>query len=179
MAKKKKETVFKTSESLQQLTNIVNEAAVALGDKSRTILNSPINELFGGAVGAGLGGVGSYAALFGAGKAGLSAVGISSGLKAIGTIVGGGMTTGVFMLAAPIAIGSVGGVKIISHIKQKKLVEQKEALYRNALLKHEAIIKALEDESNASKDRIEYLQNLNTLLQRAIIDLEKDLEKKI
>ena len=37
--KKKKDMVFQTVESLQQVVNIVNEAAAAVNDKSRTIAN--------------------------------------------------------------------------------------------------------------------------------------------
>ena len=50
-----------------------------------------------GALGAGIGGVGSFAALYGLGSVvGLSAAGITSGLAAAGGIVGGGMVAGVF-----------------------------------------------------------------------------------
>ena len=37
--KKKKDMVFQSVESLQQVVNIVNEAAAAVNDKSRTIVN--------------------------------------------------------------------------------------------------------------------------------------------
>lgn len=36
--KKKKDMVFQSVESLQQVVNIVNEAAAAANDKSRTII---------------------------------------------------------------------------------------------------------------------------------------------
>lgn len=51
--------------------------------------------------GAGIGGIGSFAALYGLGTVGLSAVGITSGLATIGSVVGGGMVAGVFVMAAP------------------------------------------------------------------------------
>ena len=38
-----------------------------------------------------------------------------------------------------------------------------------------AILKALKEESNADKERIEYLNGLNILLQSAIKDLQHDL----
>lgn len=72
-----------------------------LYDKTRTIRESPIPEGLAGALGAGIGGIGSFAALYGLGTVGLSAVGITSGLATIGSVVGGGMVAGVFVMAAP------------------------------------------------------------------------------
>lgn len=43
------------------------------------------------------------------------------------------------------------------------------------LSKQTAILKALKEESNADKERIEYLNGLNVLLQAAIKDLQHDL----
>ena len=40
---------------------------------------------------------------------------------------------------------------------------------------HEAIIKALKEEVNADKERLDYLKSLNILLQRAVEDLQRDL----
>ena len=41
--------------------------------------------------------------------------------------------------------------------------------------KHEAIIKAMKEEADADKERMDYLQSLNILLQQAIKDLRHDL----
>ena len=41
--------------------------------------------------------------------------------------------------------------------------------------KHEAIIKAMKAEADADKERMDYLQSLNILLQQAIKDLRHDL----
>ena len=148
--KKKKDMNFQSVEALQQVVNVVNEAACAVNDKSRTIRESAIPEVLAGALGAGIGGVGSFAALYGLGMVGLSAAGITSGLAA-------------------------GGVGIASHLKGKQLRQEKERLYKEALKKHEAIIQALKSEAEADKERLDYLQSLNILLQRAIEDLQKDL----
>ena len=173
--KRKKDMVFQSGESLQQVVNVVNEAAMALNDEDRTIRESAIPEVLAGALGAGVGGVGSFAALYGLGTVGLSAAGITSGLATAGALVGGGMVAGIFVLAAPIAALSAGGVALASKAKQKQLRQEKERLYKEALVKHEAIINALKTESKANKERMEYLQSLNVLLQRAIEDLQKDL----
>ncbi len=174
--KKKKEMKFQSVEALQQVVNVVNEAAVAVSDKSRTIRESAIPEVLMGALGAGIGGIGSFAALYGLGSVvGLSAAGITSGLAAAGSIVGGGMVAGVFVLAAPVAVLAAGGVGLASHLKNKQLRQEKERLYKEALAKHQAIIKALKDEAEADKERLDYLQSLNILLSRAIDDLKADL----
>lgn len=174
--KKKKEMKFQSVEALQQVVNVVNEAAAAVSDKSRTIRESAIPEVLMGALGAGIGWIGSFAALYGLGSVvGLSAAGITSGLAAAGSLVGGGMVAGVFVLAAPVAVLAAGGVGLASHLKNKQLRQEKERLYKEALAKHQAIIKALKDEAEADKERLDYLQSLNILLARAIDDLKADL----
>ena len=173
--KKKKDMVFQSVDSLQQVVNVVNEAAEAVDDKSRTIRESAIPEVLSGALGAGLGGIGSFAALYGLGTVGLSAAGITSGLAVAGSIVGGGMVAGVFVLAAPVVALAAGGVGVAAHLKNKQLRQEKERLYTEALKKHAAIIKALKEETDANKERIDYLNSLNILLTQAIKDLKKDL----
>lgn len=49
--KKKKNMVFQSVDSLQQVVNIVNEAAAALNDSKRTIRESAIPEVLAGALG--------------------------------------------------------------------------------------------------------------------------------
>lgn len=180
--KKKKEMNFQSVESLQQVVNVVNEAAAALNDPKRTIRESAIPEVLAGAVGASAGGVISFAALYGLGTVGLSGPAIMSGLAAAGKIVsialGGAISpavAGVFVLAAPVAILAAGGVGVTSHLKNKQLKQEKERLYKEALKKHQAIIQALKKEANATKERLDYLQSLNVLLTQAIKDLKKDL----
>lgn len=172
----KKNYTFKSVESLQQVVNVINEANEALSDKSRTIGESAIPEVLLGALGAGIGGVGSFVALYGLGTVGLSAAGITSGLATAGSIVGGGMVSGVFVLAAPVAILAGAGILTASQLKARQVKQERERLYKEAVLKHEAIIRALREEIDASSERIDYLNSLNTLLQRAIIDLENDIE---
>lgn len=173
---KKKDMNFQSVEALQSVVNVVNEAAAALNNKKRTIRESAIPEVLAGALGAGIGGVGSFAALYGLGSVvGLSAAGITSGLAAAGSIVGGGMVAGVFVFAAPVAVLGGVGVGVASHLKHKQLRQEKERLYREALSKHDAIIKALKEEADADRERLDYLQSLNILLQRAIEDLQRDL----
>lgn len=132
--KKKKEMVFQSLDSLQQVVNVVNEAAIALNDSKRTIKESAIPEVLAGALGAGIGGVGSFAALYSLGVVGLSAAGITSGLATAGAIVGGGMVAGVFVLATPVAVLAAGGVGIASHLKTSNCVKKKNACIKKFLL---------------------------------------------
>lgn len=85
------------------------------------------------------------------------------------------MAAGVFVLAAPVAGLAAAGVGIASHLKSKQLQQEKERLYKEALAKHEAIIREMKAEIDASEQRMEYLQSLNILLQQAIKDLQADL----
>lgn len=73
------------------------------------------------AIGAAVGGGGSLAALSSLGVAGLSAPGITSGLAAAGSIVGGGMVAGIGVLAAPVAILGVTGYALAKRRKSAKL----------------------------------------------------------
>ena len=167
--------VFQNLESLQPVVNVVNEAGEAVNDKSRTIKGCAIPEVLTGALGAGLGGVGSFAALYGLGTVGLSAAGITSGLAAAGAVVGGGMVAGVFVLAAPVAALAAGGVGVAAHLKNKQLHQEKERLYKEVVAKHQAIIQAIQEEADADRERLDYLESLNILLSQAIKDLQKDL----
>jgi hypothetical protein len=167
---------FKSLDSLKTVEKVINEASTALKSKTNTIVNSAIPETLAGALGAGIGGAGSFAALFyGGSVAGLSAAGIASGLAAAGSIIGGGMVAGIFVLAAPIAVLGAGGVGVASSIKNKKLKESKERLLKLAVEKNHAINKALKEEVDATKERADYLNSINILLQRAINDLRNDL----
>ena len=182
VSKKKDKPIFQSVDSLQTVVNVVNEAALALNEKSRTIRESAIPEVLMGALGAGVGAVGSFIALYGLGTVGLSAAGIMSGLAtaggAVSTLVGGAVSAsvaGIFVLATPVVVLGASGVGGAAHLKNKQLRQEKERLYKEALQKHEAIIKALKEEANADKERLDYLQSLNILLSQAIKDLRKDL----
>ena len=78
-------------------------------------------------------------------------------------------------MAAPAVVLAAGGVGVAAHLKNKQLKQEKERLYQEALRQHEAIIKALKEEVNADKERLDYLKSLNILLQRAVEDLQHDL----
>lgn len=180
--KKKKEMKFQSVEALQQVVNVVNEASDALSDKKRTIRESAIPEVLLGAIGAGAGGAISFTALYGLGTVGLSAAGITSGLAAAGAgasaVMGGllsPMVAGIFVLALPAAGLAAAGVGTAVHMKNRQLRQEKERLYQEVLIKHQAVILAQKQALNESRERQEYVQSLNTLLARAVQDLKHDL----
>ena len=76
---------------------------------------------------------------------------------------------------ATVSYTHLGGVGVASHLKNKQLRQEKERLYKEVLARHEAIIKALKDEADATQERLDYLQSLNILLQQAVKDLSHDL----
>lgn len=166
---------FKSLDSLVPIAQIVDEADEALNDRSRVIGNSAIPEVLAGAAGAVAGGAISFVALINLGTVGLSAAGITSGLAAAGSIVGGGMAAGIAVLAAPAAVLGAGAVGVTAAIKRKKLKETKEELLKAAVLKYDAIVRALKNEVDMTKERSEYLNALNILLKAAIRDLRTDL----
>ena len=173
---KKSEMNFKDSNSLDSVRKVINEANDALNDKSRTIADSAIPEALAGALGAGAGGAAGFAALyFGGSVVGLSAAGITSGLATAGALVGGGMAAGIAVLAAPAVLLGGTAIGVASNIKNKKLAEEKQALYTKAIEKQNAILQLLKNKIGQSEERIEYLTSLNTLLQAAIRDLQHDL----
>lgn len=169
---------FKSMDSLSTVIQVINEAQEALDDKTRVIADSAIPEVLAGAAGAVAGAALSFVALINLGSVvGLSAAGITGGLAAAGSIIGGGMVAGIGVLAAPVVIFSSGAVGITAAVKRKKLDEKKDELLKTAITKYDAIVRELENETNMTRERAEYLNSLNTLLQAAIRDLKSDLGK--
>lgn len=175
--KNKKDMKFQSQDALKTVQSVIDDADKALHDKSRKMKDSPIGEAVAGAVGVGVGASIGFAGLYlGGSVVGLSAAGIASGLATAGGLIGGGMAAGIAVLAAPAVVLGGAGVGIASHhVKNKRLREAKELIYKNAIAKQTAILKALKDERDADKERIDYLNGLNILLQSAINDLKHDL----
>ena len=173
MAKK----IFTSIDSLKPIEALLEDASKALSSPFRTIKDSPIRETLAGAIGAGAGGGIGFAALYyGGAVVGLNAAGISSGLAAAGALVGGGMAAGIAVLAAPAVILGGSAIYITKSIREKKLKQEKERLYQEALRKHAAIIRELSDKAKLSKERADYLEALNIMLKDAINKLKNDIE---
>lgn len=174
--KNKDDMKFQSMDALKTVQSVIDDADATLKDRSRRIDDSPISEVLIGTVGVGTGGAVSFAALYlGGSVVGLSAAGITSGLAAAGAVIGGGMAAGIAVLAAPAVILGLAGIGIAGRIKYQKLKNAKELIYKNALAKQTAIIKALNQEQGKDKQRIDYLTSLNVMLTAAIKDLRQDL----
>lgn len=173
-----KEVIYQSIDALKPLEKVVSEADAALSDSDRKKSDdSQLNETLVAAGAIGTGGVASFAGLyFGGTVTGLSAAGITSGLAAAGGIIGGGMAAGIAVLAAPAVVLGIGGYAFASRRNKKKLLEKKEMLLQEAQRKHHAIIQELSKKSQQTDERVEYLTQLNVLLQSAIRDLQSDLQ---
>jgi hypothetical protein len=82
-------------------------------------------------------------------------------------------------VAAPVAVPVIvlDGLIVATTATKRasKLREEKERLYNLAIQKHQAIINELSKEVAYSKERIQYLESINILLQKAVIKLQEDL----
>ena len=96
-----------------------------------------------------------------------------SGLAAAVIVAGTALAS---IPAAPLVIigGTIAGINAAE--KRRKLNEEKERLYNLALQKHQAMINELKEQQVASKERIEYLESINVLLQESIVKLREDLD---
>lgn len=173
----KKEMNYKSMDSLDIVIRAVNEAQEALNDTTRVKAVKVIPQVLAGAGGAATGGAIGLGALYNLGVSGLSAAGITSGLATAGGLIGGGMVAGIAVLAAPAVILTAGAVAISGRITQKKIEEKKEELLKASVAKYDAIVRTLNNDVNMTKERVEYLNNINTILQVAIRDLRADLAK--
>lgn len=170
-----KNVIFKSLDALGPVKNVVEEAQLALQQPGRTISTSSIPEVLAGVAGMGVGAAGSFTALYFLGTVGLSGAGIVSGLATAGALVGGGMVAGIGVLAAPVAILGIAGYGIFAHMKFKNLIQAKEALLKRAIELRDGIIQQLKTDTDNNKERLDYLNSLNILLERAILELKADL----
>ncbi|MFC2472017.1 MAG: hypothetical protein ACFNVI_11550, partial [Lachnoanaerobaculum gingivalis] len=137
---------YKTEKDLKEVYSFIDEANLALNDKTRTKEDSKIAKQI--------------------------EIGIAAGKIA---------TAGMLTPLAPILLVGITANFWGSFMKKKseeeKMLKAKELAYKDAIAKQNAIIKALKEDSNADKERIEYLIGINQLLQEAILELQKELEK--
>jgi len=169
--------IYQNIAALEPVKRILEEADKALNDRGRTIATSDIPEVLGGIAGGAIGvGVG-LTLVYTSGVAGVSAAGITSGLATLGAIIGGGMLAGIFVAATPMAVLGIAGYAVVAKLNRHQLMQTKAALFQEAIRKHDAILRELNTRIDATEERNQYLNSLIVLLQRAIDDLRKDLDK--
>lgn len=100
---------------------------------------------------------------------------VNEAAEAVGKVFGGGKGTGAFVLVAPVAALITSEVVTYIDDKQKKQVQaEKERLQKEAMRKQEAVIQALKQEAQISRERQDYLENLNKQLQEALEDFQRE-----
>lgn len=139
---------------------IFNEADLALKDKSRTTSDSQIAKQILSGTAASL--------LVAGGATTVSRMIALSGISATAALTP--LTFPLFMLYGV-------GRFIKKKSEGEKMLRGKMLAYKQAIAKQNAIIKALKEETNASKERIEYLIGINRLLQDAIAELQGELKQ--
>lgn len=100
---------------------------------------------------------------------------VNEAAEAVGKVFGGGKGTGAFVLAAPVAALIVSGVAdYIDDKQQKQIQAEKERLQKEAISKQAALIQALRDDAQMSRERQDYLESLNQQLQKALEDFQRE-----
>lgn len=166
---------FKTLDALQSIEKVLNEATEALGNKKRTIKDSAISEVLGGALGAGIGGIGSFIALYALGTVGLSAAGVTSGIATAGAMAGGGMALGMLALSAPAVILAGAGIGMTTHLNKKRLFQEERRVYVEASRVLALLEKELKEPDEENEERRDYIRSLLILLEGMVKYLEEDL----
>ena len=100
---------------------------------------------------------------------------VNEAAEAVVKVFGGGKGTGAFVLAAPVAALIVSGVAdYIDDKQQKQIQAEKERLQKEAISKQAALIQALRDDAQMSRERQDYLECLNQQLQKALEDFQRE-----
>ena len=187
----KRYTVIDNEVDMKNIVALVNEAnSVLSADASMTegtelnnalVRTSSALSACGGAV---LGGIVSVAILSASGSKGLSAPGITSGLKAMGKVIGGSMVSGVFVAMVPVVAGAallgLAAYLITNAIRNKRMHERAVSVLREALNAKMAL-DGMTPGQLAAPERRDYVLSVSTLLGSAIANLSSDLgifEKK-
>lgn len=167
---------YPTSTALVPVRKTLDEAGTAVADAGRTIKSFTVPPSVGAVAGVGVGAVSGWGILtFGAKAGTVGAAAITSGLAAAGHVIGGGMMLGIGVVAAPAVILGVSGYAYLAKKKRDKLRVEKEALLQEALRKHDGILRALQEEAAATRDRLELLRAMNFRLTDVIRNLRQDL----
>ena len=171
------EANYESLAALKPLRKLILEAGVAINDKTRTLLQREIPELFGavGGVSAGIAaGAGILSTSAASGAVGAAA--LTSGLSTAGAIVGGGMLAGIGVVAAPALVLGAAGVWAVGQHNKNKLFEAKEALLQEALRKRDALMGELHATNSSNTERVAYLTGLVAQLSAAVQNLQADMQ---
>ena len=85
------------------------------------------------------------------------------------------MVAGIGVLAAPALILGGGAYAVASKIKQKKLIQEKEMLIQRIILIHDRMMLKLEQDKDATEERLNHLKLIIDMLMGVKKDMESDL----
>ncbi len=170
----KRELVYKNMASLNAIKKIINETNSTLEDPNQLEFSNDLKEIMGGSLGGVLGiGIGGFTIV--AAGTGSKVMLVTSGLAAVGGMVGGGMMTGMAVAAAPAAILGAGGAYLYSLRNKERLIQEKQRLVNEIDRKQVLLVKALKDKVNQQEERLAHLEDFQTLLRNSKKSLMDDL----
>ncbi len=154
---------YETLEDLKRAEEEIKEVDQLIEQESNATIKAAIQET---AVAMGAGGVGiagGGVALYFAGVVGFSAAGITSGLAAIGAIVGGGMLAGAAVLAAAPFVLAGGGYLATRYYRQRKFNKARDELRQHAVARRDFLKKLIADNADQAEKLSEYRMHLTRL----------------
>jgi hypothetical protein len=128
---------YETIEDLKRVELELAEVDRMLDQEKNAEVVKAITEVAGVAAGGAAGGAGGIAAVYFAGLVGFSGAGITSGLAAIGALVGGGMLAGIALVAAAPVVLAGGGFFAARYLRNKKFNEARAKLREHAQARRE------------------------------------------
>ena len=154
---------YETIEDLQRAEEELKDVDRLIEQEGDATIKAAIQEtaVALGAGGAGI--VGGGAALYFAGVVGFSAAGITSGLAAIGAIVGGGMLAGAAVLAAAPFVLAGGGYMATRYFRQRKFNAARKQLRDHAVARRDFLRKLVTDNADKADKLAEYRLHLDRL----------------
>ena len=156
---------YKTLEDLQQGEQELQEVDRPIQQEQDETIKAALQETAVALGAGGMGIVGGGVALYFAGVAGFSAVGLTSGLAAIGAVVGGGMLAGAAVIAAGPLVLAGGGFLAAKIYRQRKFNEGRTQLRQHAVARRDFLAKLIADNEENAEKLAEYRMHLGRLTQ--------------
>lgn len=154
---------YETIEDLRHAEEELAELDRLLDKESDERVVAALSEITGGAVGVGVGAGGGMAAVYFAGVVGFSGAGLTSGLAAIGALIGGGMLAGVgLVVAAPVVLGG-GGLLVARHLRTKKFKEARAKLRQHAVARQALLERLIREKGELGESLDKYRAQLDRL----------------
>lgn len=158
-------------ETLEEIVKYINRARSIIGDGTVITLEKSLSADVAGVIGAVGGGLIDFLGIHGGGVVGTTAVGMTSGLKAIGKFFFGGMRRGLAAVTVIPTICCIGTYKLAEHINNKQLSQETERIYSEVIAVLELIDTALENDDITCGSEVSELRMLKRYLEQAKVML--------